>query len=311
MTDHETKYMQCAIALSDKLHFSRAAQVLGISQPMLTKNIQDLERIVGGLLFDRVGKTVTLTDAGRVYVAQARLGLLYGERAIQAARAAMEGADVPLHIGRSPYTDPFLVTTLLSIQLPLFPRLSIDWCSQYSYALAHDLLAGVLDLAIITEPPESPLLTTVQIGETPFYIAMSKRDDLAHYPAISISMMADRPWFLFERRLHPPLYDSILHAAEARGIRPSKIQHFTLPEEVFPLVAEGLGVAFTGKVGALRMARNGVTVRPLSDGELRMKTYLASRADNESKVASELVRAFMRKMSDVNQYKQMRLPISA
>jgi DNA-binding transcriptional LysR family regulator len=103
-----------------KLHFTRAAQLVGLSQPMLTKNIQELERIVGGLLFDRIGKTVTLTDGGRAYVAQARLGLLYGERAVQAARAVMQGADVPLHIGRSPYTAPFLVTTLRSIQLPLF-----------------------------------------------------------------------------------------------------------------------------------------------------------------------------------------------
>jgi len=45
--------------------------------------------------------------------------------------------------------------------------------------------------------------------------------------------------------------------------------------------------------------------------ELRLRTYLASRADNESKVASELLRTFMRRMSDVNKYKQLPLPISA
>jgi hypothetical protein len=64
---------------------------------------------------------------GTWIVAQARLGLLCGERGVQAARAAMQDADVPLQIGRPPYTDPFLVTTLLSIQLPLYPRLRIDW----------------------------------------------------------------------------------------------------------------------------------------------------------------------------------------
>jgi DNA-binding transcriptional LysR family regulator len=168
MTQNETKYMECAIVLAEKLHFSRAAQALGISQPMLTKNIQDLERLVGGLLFNRIGKTVTLTDAGRAYIAQARLGLVYSERAVQEARAVMQGSDVPLYIGRSPDTDPFLVTTLLSIQLPLFPRLSIDWSSQFSVDLVQELLAGVLDLAFVTEPPESPLLSTVQVGERLF-----------------------------------------------------------------------------------------------------------------------------------------------
>jgi DNA-binding transcriptional LysR family regulator len=140
---------------------------------------------------------------------------------------------------------------------------------------------------------------------------MSRRDELAHYPAVTLDLMAGRRWFLFERRLHPPLYDSILHLAKQRGVHPSKIQHFTAPEETFPFVAQGLGIAFLVKAGALLMARNGVTVRPLTEDELRLRTYLASRADNDSKVASELLRAFMRKLSDVNQYKQMPLLMSA
>jgi len=183
--------------------------------------------------------------------------------------------------------------------------------SQFSFDLAHDLLSGALDLAIATEPPESPLLTKVQIGESPFYIAMSKRDELADYPSATLEMMANRPWILFERRLHPPLYDSILHLAEQLHVRPSKIQHVTVPEEAFPFVADGSALAFVVKAGALLMARSGVTVRPLTEPGLRLKTYLVSRSDNESKVASELVRAFMRKISDVNRYKQLMLPISA
>ena len=168
--------------LSEELHFSRAAQKMGISQPMLTKNIQDLETLIGGPLFVRDRKNVILNDAGRAYVQQARLALLYGERAVQAARAVMHDADVLLYVGRSPYTDPFLISTLLSIELPLFPRLKIELSSRYSFDLVHDLLAGALDLAIATEPQESPLLTKVQIAESPFYIAMAKRDELAGYP---------------------------------------------------------------------------------------------------------------------------------
>jgi DNA-binding transcriptional LysR family regulator len=311
MARNETKYLESAVVLAEELHYSRAAIKMGISQPMLTKNIQDLEAVVGGPLFVRDRKKVKLTDAGRAFVAKARLSLLYSEQAVQAARAVMQGADVPLYIGRSPYTDPFLVTTLLSIDLPLYPRMKIELTSQYSFDLVHDLLAGVLDLAIATEPPESPLLSKVQIGESPFYIAMARRDDLAGYPSVTLDMMADRWWILFERRLHPPLYDSILHLAKQRKVSPSKIQHVTAPEEAFPFVADGTALTFVVKAGALRLARNGVTVRPLAEPDLHLKTYLVSRADNESKVASELLRAFMRKAGDVNKHRQLPLPISA
>jgi len=74
----------------------------------------------------------------------------------------------------------------------------------------------------------------------------------------------------------------------------------TAPEEAFPSVADGSCVAFVVKVGALRVARNGVTVRPLAEDTLLLRTFMASRSDNSSKVASELVRAYMRKLSFVS-----------
>ena len=295
MVRNEMKYMESVIALSEELHFTRAAQKIHISQPMLTRNIAELEERLGFRLFERDRRNVGLNDAGRAYVQHARLALLYGERAVQAARAAMQNADAVVTVGKSPYTDPFLVFTLLSIQLPLFPQLRIELSSQFSYDLIHEL-----DLAITTEPPESALLTMVKVAESPFYIAMSEEDALTRRASIRLEEIADRCWILFERRLHPPLYDSVMQLAEERKVAPANIQHITTPEEAFPFVVDGSCIAFLVKAGALRLARNGVTVRPLNEVSLSLKTYLASRADNRSKVVSELVRAFMRKISSLS-----------
>jgi DNA-binding transcriptional LysR family regulator len=311
MVRNETRLMESAIALAEELHFSRAARKIGISQPMLTKNIQDLEALLGGPLFIRDRKHVHLTDAGRAFVEQARLSLLYSERAVQAARSVMREVDVPLYIGKSPYTDPFLITTLLSLRLPLFPKLKIELVSQYSVELAHELMAGAIDLAIATEPPDSPSLTRVKVTEAPFYIAMSKHHDLATSRQISLSMLHGHKWILFERRLHPPVYDKVLRCAETQSSAPKSIGHVTAPEEAFPFVADGSAVAFVVKAGALLLARNGVTVRPLTDESLLLNTYLVSRADNETKLASELVRAFMRKISEVKKDAQLKLPMNS
>jgi DNA-binding transcriptional LysR family regulator len=311
MLRNDTKLMESAIALAEELHFQRAARRLRISQPMLTKNIQDLEALVGGPLFLRDRKHVVLSDAGRAYVQQARLSLLYGERAVQSARAVMEGADENFHVGRTPYADPFLVSTLLSVHLPLFPRLKINLASKFSIDIVHDVLAGVVDLAIAHEPPESQLLTCVQVAEQPFYIAMAKRDGLASSQSVSLDQMNGRPWILFERQLHPPVYDAIIHTATERGVRPRSIQHVIAPEEAFPFVADGSAIAFVVKAGALLIARNGVTVRPLNEPSLRLKTCLVCRADDDSKIASEFVRAYMRKMPDKRKHQQLPLPMSA
>jgi len=311
MTQNETKFMDSALSLAETLHYTKAAKRLRISQPQLTKNIQELEDILGFRLFDRDRKTVELNDAGRAYIEQAKLSIMYAERAFQAARDSMRDTDTVLHVGRSPYTDPFLISTIHSIQLPLYSRLRIELSSRFSCELVDEVLAGSLDLAIATEPPESPLLTTVKVSESPFYIAMSKKDKLASFPTVTLAALSNHCWILFERRLHPPLYDELLHLAREKSAVPKKIRHITAPEEAFPLVEERECVAFVVKAGALLLSRNGVTVRPLIEPALTLKTYLVSRADDDSKLLSEFVRTYMRRLSPPKKDMQLALPIAA
>jgi DNA-binding transcriptional LysR family regulator len=291
------RFMLAAIALAENLSFSLAAQKIGVSQPTLTRTIAELEAYVGYPLFERNRKTVRLTDAGRTFVEEARITILHDRRAFQSARAVMQNAEVVLNVGRSPYTDPFLSTTLLSVRVPLFPRLRIEISHQFSCDLIHELLAGGLDLVIATEPPESARLTMRKVAEEPFYIAMSEEHELARQPSLTLDALAGRPWVLFERRLHPPVYDAVMRLAEQRKAAPVSIQHIVIPEDAYPFIADGRTVAFMVKSGAVRIARDGITVRPLAEDSLLLKTYLASRAEDESKVISELTRAFARKLS--------------
>lgn len=301
MAHNRVRFFVAAIALAEELNFSRAAKRIGVSQPSLTRTIYELEAHVGGRLFERNRKTVRVNDAGRAFVEEARMAILHEERAVQSARAAMQDAEVVLNVGRSPYTDPFLTTTLLSLRLPLFPKLRIELSQQFSYDLAHEVLSGGLDLAILTEPPESRRLTTLKIAEAPFYIAMQEDDELAYEDSVTLDMLAGRPWVIFERRMHPPVYDAVMHLADQRMIAPAKIHHVVVPEDAYPFIADDGALAFVVKSGAIRIARDDITVRPLNEGPLMLKTYLASRAEEKSKVLSELVRAFMRKLSSFNQ----------
>jgi DNA-binding transcriptional LysR family regulator len=292
----EMRLLETAVVLAEELHFSRAAERLHIDQSTVSTRLNDLEDQLGYLLFKRNHKTVELTEGGRKFVEEARVALLHAERAVQGGRAASQDAEVLLNIGRSPYTDPFLVTTLLSIKLPLFPQLKIELSQQFSCDLIREVLAGALDLAIATEPPESKRLTMVKVAESPFYIAMSKEDELASEPAITLDALAAREWVLFERRMHPPVYDSVMQLARERNVAPAKVQHIVVPEDAYPFIADGAALAFVVKSGAIRIARDGITVRPLAEDSLILRTYLASRADEKSRVLSELVRAFMRKL---------------
>ena len=307
----EMRLLETAIVLAEELHFSRAAERLHIEQSTVSKRIDELEAELGYQLFKRSPQIVELTEAGRKFVEEARIALLHVERAVQNGRTAKDDADAVLHIGRSPYTDPFLITTLLSVKLPLFPQLKIELSQQFSPDLVRDVLAGSLDLAIVAGPPQQKHLTMTQVAESPFYIAMPEEDELAYERSVTLDALANRTWVLFERRMHPPVYDAVIRLAEQRKIMPANVHHIVVPEDAFPLVADGGAVAFVVKSGAIRIARDGITVRPLAEDTLMLKTYLVSRAEERSKVVSELVRAFMRKLSTFAKVRELPIRIPA
>jgi len=89
----------------------------------------------------------------------------------------------------------------------------------------------------------------------------------------------------------------LMQLADQRKVAPSSIHHVVVPEDAYSFIVNEEAVAFVVKSGAIRIARDGITVRPLAEDALMLKTYLASRADDNSKVVSELVRTFMRKLS--------------
>ena len=303
--------VKSAMALAESLNFSRAARARHISQPTLTKHISALEDWVGVPLFERDHQVVAIKDAGRAFIEEARLSVLHFDRAVQAARAVTQNSETVLNIGRSPYTDPFLISTLLSIRLPLFPLLKVELSSQFSCDLVHDVLAGAMDLAIATEPPMSPMLSATKIAQAPFFITMCKDDETAVHQQLSMAALNGREWVLFERRVHPALYDAIIRAAREMRVTPAQIHHVMTAEEAFPFIARGRCLAFLTRSGALRIARETMTIRPLMEESLLLRTYIIARADNKSKIVSEFMRTFVKKLSHYNTVKQLQLPISA
>ena len=213
-------------------------------------------------------------------------------------------------MGRTPYADPFLISTLLSIQLPLFPRLKIDLASKFSIDIIHDLSAGVVDLAIAHEPPESPLLTSPRSRSNRSTSRWRNEKGWRHtrrYPSI--------------RWMDGIGYSSSVNYIRQCMTRSSRRRH----SEVFVLRAFSTSsprkrhFRFIGRFrGCFRgegwcvanSAQRGDRASP-ERVEPRLKTCLVCRADDDSKIASEFVRALMRKMPDRSRHQQMPLAYPA
>jgi DNA-binding transcriptional LysR family regulator len=305
------RHFEAVIALAEELHFGRAAERVGLSQSGLSRCIQSAERDAKTALFERDRKKVELTDAGRTYVEHARVALAYGERAMKSAKASRDGADTILQVGKAPDVDPILIEILYSIRLPLYPLLEISVHSESSSDLAHDLLSSHLDLALITDPAKNPKLTMNKLVETPLHIVLPREHPLSSKTSLKLNDLRNERWIVFQKRLHPILYDRLMKRTHETGFEPKRLDHILYADEAEHMLTAAPGVAFLTMANAMKLNGNRLVARPLDEATLCLDEWLAARSDDSSKVVSEFVRAFVTKSKTVLQPPQMTLPIDS
>src|ERR1700691_2125406 len=301
--DLEVRHLHAVIALAEELNFRRAADRLHITQPALSKQITDLEAEHRFYLFTRnKRRIVELTDAGRVFVQEARSALSHTERAVHLARAAHDGSDSILTIGRSPYADHDWVSAMFAIRLPLYPRLEIRLKTQFVMESVHSVLVGEVNLALVTAPPQDAQITAVSFAPAPLYAVLPEDHPAAHKEHLVLQDLAKDEWILFPKRFDPIVFDAIMEAARSGSIAPRYAHDAIAPQQAVDLVLEHVGVAILTQPTAPGFHPDGVVVKLLSDTSLCFKTCVILRADNTSRLVEEYVRMFLRK------YAPQRLP---
>jgi len=133
---HHLRYF---VAVAERLHFAEAAEFVHVSQPGLSQQIKALEEELDVLLLDRTKRKVTLTEAGKYFLEEAKLTLEHAECAVAAARKVSRGELGTVRIGHGP-SIPFngLLTKLTSA----FRRYAPDIHLEFVEGDPVDLLVG-------------------------------------------------------------------------------------------------------------------------------------------------------------------------
>jgi DNA-binding transcriptional LysR family regulator len=309
----EVRHLQAVLVLAEEMNFTRAAERLHITQSALSKRIIEIEKHHGFHLFTRKNKrNVELSEVGRIFLEEARSALLHIDRAVQLGRAAREGSETILTVGHSPDADQAWVSAVLAIRLPLYPKLRIQLISEFSNELIRSVMAGELNLALVTAPPENSQITAVAFAQTPLCVALPLTHAAAEKESIALQDLARDEWILFARRVHPVVHDAIQDAALREGIAPKHAHDILTAQQAVHLVSEHVGVAILAQPTAVDFSANGVVVKPISDTSLSFETCVIMRTDDDSRLANEFARSFLRKYHPHHPPpKQMELWLSA
>ncbi|MGB6723571.1 MAG: LysR family transcriptional regulator [Terracidiphilus sp.] len=297
--------LRTIVALAEELNFHRAARKVGLTQSAVTRIVARVERHAGTTLFERSHskrQSVALTDAGRRYVEKARLAIAHTDGAVLAARETLHGIDHRIGIGKSMYTDRRLITILRTMELPLYPKLQVTLETRLPGELPACVRSGEIDLAVVSNPLDDTFLTGTVVRCTPFTVTLPAWHKCANRQTVTLEDLSSTPWVLFERQIHPALYDTFLRRAQNLGIGVDRIHHIADAEEACEVVRLIGGAAFLSPQGAARAATDEVILLPLEEKDIFLKTQLVARTENASMLVSEFVRTFVKRLKHAGLY---------
>jgi DNA-binding transcriptional LysR family regulator len=173
--------------------------------------------------------------------------------------------------------------------------------SMFALDLAHGILAAELDLAIISEPSENPLLTLVPFATAPLCVAMPSDHPATRKQSVAMDDFANVGWIIFPRKAHPTIYDRVMDAARQTRTTPVELHHYVNHQESIQLIRENFGVAFVAKGVSEQLRSSEIAIRPLAASGLQISSYLVLRADQSSRLVNEFGRAFLRKAAPHSQ----------
>ena len=287
----ELRHLRYFIAVAEELHFTRAAERLHIGQPPLSQSIQALEADIGAQLFARTRRSVRLTEAGKLFLADARRILALAEQASETARRAERGEAGELRIGFT-FTTPLtpLFATVINHYRNEYGAVSLTLHEMATTPQLDALEKRELDLAFI-RPPEHALpdnIAAIELRRDRLMAVLPKQLPVARKKTVALGELAHLPFVMYPPGSGTSIYHQILRLCRESGFVPQVGQEAKEASTIIALVAAGCGVSvLPASFDRIRM--DGVCYRPLSDAAATTALLLAYRKEDDAPLVDAFV----------------------
>jgi DNA-binding transcriptional LysR family regulator len=287
----DVRPLRAFLVLSEHTHFTRAAAVLGLAQPALSKQISALEAELGVRLFDRTRRRVSLSREGRALVPVARRALAAFEDVETAATRLRAGTAGELIVGFTPSAPARRLPDLVQGFRRRHPEVSCVAVQAGSDALVDAVRQGQVDVALVRAEAaaDRPGLRSARLDDESMVLVLPADHALAPRTRLALGQLADEPFVMVERQASRAIYDRVVAACRDAGFSPRIVQHV---RDVHGVVAV---VAIAGAVGLVPASEQSfklpsIVYRELARPVVRTALALVWRADDRGPLVLDFVR---------------------
>jgi DNA-binding transcriptional LysR family regulator len=279
----ELRHLRYFIAVAEELHFGRAAARLHMAQPPLSHQIRQLEEELSVPLFHRTKRRVQLTDAGQVFLDEARRTLTQAQHAIRAAQRAHRGEIGRLVVGFVYEATVGILPDMLRVFRERFPEVELALHEMTTAPQLKDLHTRRLDVGFLHPPLDDDTLKCEILHRAPLVAILPQHHDLASRKRIPMQLLACEPFILQPYTRAYGARDQVVRMCQSAGFVPDVVQEATQIVTIASLVAAGIGVSIV-PISAQTLRAQGVVYRPIRDQTVMRDLAIAWHCDNRSSV---------------------------
>lgn len=241
----ELRHLRYFTAVAELRSVRAASEQLHVTQPAISRQIQDLEESIGAALFERTPRGLRLTPAGQAYLEATREILARVDAANRLARRIAEGVQGHLRIG---FVENAAWSGVVSDALHAFeqaaPHIALELMPMNTPEQLEAISAGRLDGGFCYRFGTLPEgIASVRILEQNVVLAVPAAWPLASQASVAAADLAGKPFIAFPRRVYPAYYDHLLSVCAAAGLTLDIRQEASTGTAILSLVSAGMGAA--------------------------------------------------------------------
>jgi len=279
-------HLRTFLAVRRHLNYTRAAEEVFLTQPAVSRQVRQLEEKLGVRLFEQIGKSLHLTDAGETLAVEAEKLLGAMERTAEAVRSHRSAERGSIRIGASTTPGFYLLPDLLGQFHRRFPKVALHYTVENSLRIEQMLVRNELDLGFVGASLSSRELELKPLVEDEIVCFTSPSHRLAKVRRIAPSSLEEEMWIIREKGSATRLLFEDWLLSRKGAIR--KSIELTCPETCKALVRAGIGISFMSVHGLRAEIRAKYLVKiPVTEMSLKRPIYLAKHSDKRNSPVME------------------------
>lgn len=252
------------IEVAKQLSFTKAAKVLHVSQPSISKMVRSLEDELGVTLIDRSARRIKLTDAGQTLYERG-LKIVDSLKNVAADLDDLtKGQKGSIRIGIPPMVETSFFAIAIGEFKKKYPNIIIDLVEVGSKVVEAMVENGEIDIGVVMLPLKSKAdFSMFAFVKDPIWLIVHPEHRLAGRELVHITDLKDEPIVMFRKDF--ALHDHILEKCHEHGFRPKVLCESSQWDFMVEIVAAKLGVALLPKVVCDKLGKGVITALPIAE----------------------------------------------